>query len=459
MKGDFLRALHVLANGPPDVNGYAIRTHSILRSQNELDEIDPIALTSPWYPDRISMKDDFELDRIKYLRTKHPMYAEKNNFFEKIVKIFTPKRSDKEETKQKTKTIINPLKKIISLTMKPIKLMFKLYEEKVLIRTFTKKITSVAKEMDAEIIHAHTPYRVGYPAFLASRKLGTPFVYEVRGLWEDTAVANGRWRENGLVYQRFRRKETFLMSNADAVVCISEALKQDLVERGIEPNKIVVVPNGIEPHLLEHGQDKISHAEVLDFEQKRLDTVTIGYIGSLRKLEGVDYTAEAVSILQEKGYNVRFFVLTGLSGQKDLLSYCRKLGISDNTLIFGPVPHDEVAGYYDLIDLFVVSRPKFRVTDLVTPLKPYEAMFHEKPIIAADLLAFREIIEHGVTGLLYTPDDVNSLAETLERCINEEGLIQQLSSAGKTWVLGQRSWDKLAIRYSQLYKTIIKSSE
>ena len=140
------------------------------------------------------------------------MYAEKNNFFEKIVKIFTPKRSDKEETKQKTKTIINPLKKIISLTMKPIKLMFKLYEEKVLIRTFTKKITSVAKEMDAEIIHAHTPYRVGYPAFLASRKLGTPFVYEVRGLWEDTAVANGRWRENGLVYQRFRRKETFLMS-------------------------------------------------------------------------------------------------------------------------------------------------------------------------------------------------------------------------------------------------------
>ena len=107
--------------------------------QNELDEIDPIALTSPWYPDRISMKDDFELDRIKYLRTKHPMYAEKNNFFEKIVKIFTPKRSDKEETKQKTKTIINPLKKIISLTMKPIKLMFKLYEEKVLIRTFTKK--------------------------------------------------------------------------------------------------------------------------------------------------------------------------------------------------------------------------------------------------------------------------------------------------------------------------------
>ena len=181
------------------------------------------------------------------------------------------------------------------------------------------------------------------------------------------------------------------MSNADAVVCISEALKQDLVERGIEPNKIVVVPNGIEPHLLEHGQDKISHAEVLDFEQKRLDTVTIGYIGSLRKLE-VDYTAEAVSILQEKGYNVRFFVLTGLSGQKELLSYCRKLGISDNTLIFGPVPHDEVAGYYDLIDLFVVSRPKFRVTDLVTPLKPYEAMFHEKPIIAADLLAFREII-------------------------------------------------------------------
>ena len=459
IKGDILRALHVLANGPPDVNGYAIRTHSILRSQNELDEIDSIALTSPWYPDRISMKDNFELDQIKYLRTKHPIHAESNNFFEKIVKIFTPKRSAKGEKKQKTKTIINPLKKIITLTMKPIKLMFKLYEEKVLIRTFTKKITAVAKEMDAEIIHAHTPYRVGYPAFLTSRKLGIPFVYEVRGLWEDTAVANGRWRENGLVYRRFRRKETFLMSNADAVVCISEALKQDLVERGIKPDKIVVVPNGIEPHLLEHGQEKINHAEVLEFEQKKQDTVTIGYIGSLRKLEGVDYTAEAVSILQKNGYDVRFFVLTGISGQKELLAYCKKLGILDKTLVFGPVPHNEVAGYYDLIDLFVVSRPKFRVTDLVTPLKPYEAMFHGKPIISADLLAFREIIEHGVTGLLYPPDDVNSLAKTLERCINEEGLVEQLSSAGKSWVLNQRSWDKLAIRYSQLYKTIIKSSE
>ena len=129
--------------------------------------------------------------------------------------------------------------------------------------------------------------------------------------------------------------------------------------------------------------------------------LVIGYIGSLRELEGVDLTAEAASILKSQGVDVRFFVLSSESGQEDLRNYCMDLGISDRSFIVGPVPHNQVAPFYDLIDVFVVSRPDFRVTKLVTPLKPFEAMRRGCAVLVSDLPALSEIVNDGITGRLF----------------------------------------------------------
>ena len=104
-------------------------------------------------------------------------------------------------------------------------------------RYFMQRIIEVAKQEKAELIHAHTPYRVGLPALKAARKLRLPFVYEMRGMWEETAVANGRWRANGPAYRRFQRFENKVLRAADSVVCISETLKTNGNISGVDAAK------------------------------------------------------------------------------------------------------------------------------------------------------------------------------------------------------------------------------
>ena len=224
-------------------------------------------------------------------------------------------------------------------------------------------------------------------------------------MWEETAVANGRWMRNGPAYRRFQSYETKVLRKADQVICISETLKNEAIRRGVSAEKISIVTNAVERKMLEQNKSSALYPTVTERLEKNPDACTVGYIGSLRAMEGVDLTARAVAQLVQKGVKVQFFVLTGESGQAELRQLCKELGIENFSTIVGPVPHDEVATFYSLIDVFVVSRPSSRVTKLVTPLKPFEAMAMGRTVVASKLAALEEIIQHEKTGLLYKPDE------------------------------------------------------
>ena len=441
-----MRIMHVLANGPPDVNGYAIRTQMILRHQSK--SLDVIGLTSPWYPQRETMIEDFELEGIYYHRTIHPLHnKDRMPISHKLVKFQSGKdlvndktKIDSKETNQQNH-FVQFFGKVIRAPGYFTRIGWKVIEEKILIKYFTKRIIEVAKQNKSEIIHAHTPYRVGLPALKAARKLGLPFVYEMRGMWEETAVANGRWSRNGPAYRRFQKFETKVLRKADSVICISETLKKEAISRGVNPGKITVVTNAVEKGMAENNSLSSSLEAAVKSLNCSKSTKVIGYIGSLREMEGVDLTAKAVSMLCDKGHDVRLFVLTGENGQSELRALSKKLGISDKSTIMGPVPHEEVAVFYDLIDVFIVSRPETRVTNLVTPLKPFEAMAMGKAVIASKLPALEEIIQHGETGLLYSPDNLESLVETIEKCIQDEDLTNSLGNSAKLWIEQNRTWD------------------
>ncbi|MBT5282281.1 MAG: glycosyltransferase [Euryarchaeota archaeon] len=459
-----MKVLHVLANSSPDVNGYAVRTQMLLQNQNKLEHIENIALTSPWYPDRDSMVKIHELNGVKYLRTLHPSRKKNSKISHKLVWLFTRKATITEvkgSTESKGKKFILfriydffyfGVFKVGRAIRHLFRIGWKVVEEKILIQYFTKRIIEVAKEEKVDIIHAHTPYRVGLPALKAARKLNLPFVYEMRGMWEETAVANGRWMRNGPAYKRFQAHETRVLRKADAVICISETLRKEAISRGVLPAKITVVPNAIETAIFEN--EIIS--EALPGAVERLNTdsepTVIGYIGSLREMEGVDLTADAVALLHNKGHNVRLFVLTGTNGQAELRQHCKLLGIEDITVIMGPVPHSEVSGFYDLIDLFVVSRPDTRVTRLVTPLKPFEAMAMKKPVIASRLPALEEIVQHDKTGFLFQPGQKEDLALTLERCLKDPHFCMQIGANAKQWVVENRTWERVVESTMTAYK-------
>ncbi len=458
-----MKVLHVLANSSPDVNGYAVRTQMLLQHQNKLENIENIALTSPWYPDRDSMVDTHELNEVKYLRTLHPSRKKNSKISHKLVRLFT-RKATLTEVKRNTESEENKfilfriydffyfgVFKVGRAIRHLFRIGWKVVEEKILIKYFTKRIIEVAKEEKVDIIHAHTPYRVGLPALKAARKLKIPFVYEMRGMWEETAVANRRWMRHGPAYRRFQSYETKVLVKADQVICISETLKKEAISRGVDAAKISIVTNAVDRKIVDEKKPSPLYPSVVEQLEKNQHSCIVGYIGSLREMEGVDLTAQAVAQLINKGVDVQLFVLTGVSGQDELRRLCTKLGIETHSTIVGPVPHQEVAAFYSLIDVFVVSRPDSRVTQLVTPLKPFEAMAMGRTVVASRLAALEEIIQHGKTGLLYTPDHLEDLADTIEQCIVQPEMRERLGNAAQQWVLENRTWDVVVQKTHEVY--------
>ena len=439
-----MKVLHILANSPPDVNGYAIRTHGLMKAYSELPNIQVVGLTSPWYPDRDSMVEPIEMDGVRYRRCLHP--ARMNSVKGTAMKWSASRGRDRMAGSEGFAS--KPLwRRALSLLFKPLRPGWSLLEERIIFKHFTSRIIEVAEEENAEVIHAHVPYRVGIPALRAARKLGIPFIYEMRGMWEESAVASGRWKSGGLAYRRFRRMETKVLRAADSVICISETLRREAISRGVNENKISVVPNAVDAEVVRN------ESELLHEMKNKLDEkLVVGYIGSLRELEGVDLTAEAVSILNKRGVDVNLFVLSSQSGQDELRAYCDDLGIAENTDIVGPVPHDQVAPFYDLIDVFVVSRPDTRVTRLVTPLKPFEAMRSGTAVVMADLPALAEIVEDGRTGRLYPAGNVQSLADTIYELLQSESDREVVGENAKNWILHNRTWNNVVLSNTNLQR-------
>ena len=341
-------------------------------------------------------------------------------------------------------------------------------EERFLMRKLTRDVIRYARQESAQIIHAHTPYRVGRPAQIAAKKLGLPFVYEMRGIWEDTAVANGRWKATGLAYRRYRAMETKVLRSADRVICISETLAGEAISRGVNPEVINIVQNAVDPAKIIHPSKSESSAteeeqqhlrKTINILDRKESTCVVGYIGSLRDLEGVDLTADAVGILHNESRDVRLLVLSGKANQEALRERCEGLGLGGAALVTGPVPHERVPHYYDLIDIFVVSRPDERVTRLVTPLKPFEAMMMGRATIVSDLPALAEIVEDGVRGLLFKAGDELALAEKIRQLMDDQSERKRLGIAAKAWVESERTWPEVVKGSLQAYDALLIQSE
>jgi glycosyltransferase involved in cell wall biosynthesis len=133
----------------------------------------------------------------------------------------------------------------------------------------------------------------------------------------------------------------------------------------------------------------------------------------------------------------------------------RRLGLTDGTLVMpGRVSHDQILGYYSLIDIFVVPRTAHRVSRLVTPLKPYEAMALERAVVVSDLPALREIVTPEETGLTFRAEDPEDLAAVLGRLLDDPTLRRRLGRQAREWILAERTWAANGRRYRELFERL-----
>ncbi|KTE28257.1 MULTISPECIES: TIGR04063 family PEP-CTERM/XrtA system glycosyltransferase [unclassified Sphingopyxis] len=321
------------------------------------------------------------------------------------------------------------------------------------IGALAKRIEALVAEWKPDLLHAHSPVMDGLAALRVGKRLGIPVIYEIRAFWEDAAVGNGTGREGSARYFLTRRLETHAVRSADAVAVICEGLRGDLVARGIDPAKITVSPNGVDLDLFGSPPPR-DDALAVELGLGADDPV-IGFIGSFYDYEGIDDLIAAMPALIAAEPRTRLLLVGGGPMEAALKAQAAASPVAAHIFFVGRVPHEQVERYYSLIDILAYPRKKMRLTDLVTPLKPLEAMAQGKLVAASDVGGHRELIEDGVTGSLFAPDDPAAIAAVLAGLLARRTLWGERRRVARAFVEAERNWSSNILRYEPVYQNLL----
>ncbi|MES2494781.1 MAG: TIGR04063 family PEP-CTERM/XrtA system glycosyltransferase [Pseudomonadota bacterium] len=321
------------------------------------------------------------------------------------------------------------------------------------VQALTRRVVEVAEQWRPDILHAHSPALVGLAGLRAARRLQLPFLYEIRAFWEDAAVGNGTGREGSAMYRMTRMLETHVVRRADRVAVICEGLRADLVARGIAPDKIMVSPNGVDLDLF---GDPPPPDSALAGELGLDGADVIGFIGSFYDYEGLDDLIAAMPLLLERRPNAALLLVGGGPMEEQLRAQVAASPAAGRIVFAGRVPHQQVERYYSLIDILAYPRKSMRLTDLVTPLKPLEAMAQRRLVAASNVGGHRELIEDGVTGTLFAPDDPAAIAASLAGLLDDRANWDERREIARTFVERERNWGVNVARYQPAYESMVR---
>jgi PEP-CTERM/exosortase A-associated glycosyltransferase len=314
------------------------------------------------------------------------------------------------------------------------------------------RIEQIARRVRPHLLHAHSPVLNAIPALRVGRRLDIPVVYEVRASWEDAAVDHGTARPGGLRYRLSRALETWALKRADAITTICEGLRNDIVGRGIPAGKVTVIPNAVDSEAF--SVDGRPDSELR--RQLGLDSaLVLGFIGSFYAYEGLAVLLRALPLMLAQNAAVRVLLVGGGRQEEELKRLAGELGVATQVIFAGRVPHGEVQRYYDLIDVLVYPRMSIRLTELVTPLKPLEAMAQGRLLVASDVGGHRELIRHGETGVLFKAGDPAALAAAVLDLVGHRERWAALKASARRFVEQERNWRGAVARYRGVYGALI----
>lgn len=323
-----------------------------------------------------------------------------------------------------------------------------------LMRRLEARLESVAEMVKPDIIHAHSPVLNAIPALKVGRRRGLPVVYEVRAFWEDAAVDHGTTKEGSLRYRLTRMLETYALKRAGHITTICEGLRADIVARGVPAQRVTVIPNAVD---IEHFGTSYERSPVAAL-RSRLgldDHTVVGFIGSFYAYEGLDLLVSSARAIIERIPDVRFLLVGGGPQDGALRAQVATLGLESHVTFTGRVPHDEVQGYYDLVDVLAYPRRSMRLTELVTPLKPLEAMAQGRLLVASDVGGHQELIAHGKTGMLFPAGSAPALADSICELLGRRDSWSEIRSVAREFVERERTWPRSVALYRDVYGAIV----
>lgn len=402
------KVLHLVKIGMPHrQSGYSMRTMYTLSGQAEAG-LDPVAVTALDFPRNIGVEECPDTDVVGGVRYRH------------LLRETIPEKEPWDDY----------------------------------LGAYATALTPVVAEEAPDLIHVHSGHRGTEAALVAlavGRMLDVPVVYEVRGFFEALWTRDTAWAERAEIYHRRRAAETHCLQSAAAVVTLSESMKQDIVARGVDPDHVHVVPNGVDPSVFV-PQDR---DEELTAELGLRDRFVFGYVSNLDHYrEGQELLIDAALELHRRGVAATALIVGDGTRRERLEQYARDRDAGDAVHFTGRIPHEEVGRYYAQLDVFVIPRINERAARLVTPLKPYEAMALGVPLVVSDLPALREVTGDGLRGETFATGDGTSLADVLEGLAGSPQRRRQLAEDARAWVLEHRTWAHNDERYARIYEAV-----
>ena len=405
----FGSVLHVLDHSWPVLSGYSVRSRSLIASHHRLGQAVTV-VTGPQHELDDPGASDMLIDEVQYRRT--PIAG--------------------------------------ALAGPALRGRWPLLREWAIVRRLRRRILELIDSEPVSIIYAHSPALCGLAGLQAARKRSLPFVYEVRAFWEDAAVDQDRTSTRSLRYRFTRALESYVAKHADAVSAISQHMLQDLRQRGVPTEKLFHVPNGVEADRFV----PLARDERLAGELELGSGPVFGFFGSLYRYEGVTWLIRAAAELYSRGNRFALLIIGGGEESKTVRDAVRENGAQGYIRVLDRVPHEQIMRYYSVVDVMVFPRLSVRLTELVTPLKPLEAMSLQKAVLASSVGGHRELIRHDDTGLLFAPEDVSDFCSHAGRLISNPHLRQRLGERGREMVLREKDWKVLARKYQEIYEFV-----
>lgn len=404
-----MKVLHVLETSIPHIAGYTIRASAIIENQRKLG-LEVVVVTSPLFPTDTPGVDREDFAGVRYYRTNH---------------IPTPATA-----RWKIGSYLRRL---------------------AMLARYRRAVMRIAQREQVDIIHAHSSYANAHAAAPAARRLGIPLIYEVRTLWGESAVVEDGWRAGSWRYRLIWHFELSAMRKADLVIPIARGIRDELIARGIPAEKLQIVPNGVDSSKFIPAPPDMRRAE----EAGLAGRFVVGFVGSMRRLEGLETLIEACRICRDRGINLGVVLVGDGPDRKNVEAKARGLGLTD--IVFtGNVPHGEVSGWYSVMDAVVYPRIRALINERVTPLKPLEVMALGKVCVGSDVGGLMELIEDQKTGMIFRSGDAAHLAEVLIRLKDSPELMSRLGRAALDYVHREREWLVIVQRYRQIYEELTR---
>lgn len=398
-----MRILHVLDHGLPLQSGYTFRTRAILKAQEAMGWT-VAAVTGPRHTQGTPAEE--VVDGLRFFRTAGPSGG-----------------------------VVAEAAGLIA---------------------FSRAVDAAAERFRPDILHAHSPALNAVATWCVARRRRLPLVYEIRAFWEDAAVGNGTGREASPRYRATRALENWAVARADAVAVICEGLRSDLVARGVPADKVTVSPNGVDLTLFGAPAPR---DEALAAELGLAGADTVGFIGSFYDYEGLDDLIAAMPALVARRPAATLLLVGGGPMEGALRAQAQASPAARAIRFVGRVPHAEVERYYSLVDILAYPRKRMRLTDLVTPLKPLEAMAQDRLVAASDVGGHRELIRDGETGTLFPPDDPGAIARALADLFDDRSGWDDRRARARAFVERERNWSSNIQRYQPVYQRLVAAAK